>query len=201
MLKKVVLATGNQGKVSELQSMLAPLNIEVVPQSDFDVPEAEETGSTFVENALIKARNAAKHTGLPAIADDSGLAVDALQGEPGVYSARYAGPAATDADNITYLLNNLADKPGHHRARFHCVLVLMLHENDPTPLISHGKWEGQILSAPQGEGGFGYDPVFWVEANQCTAAEMSKADKNAISHRGVALTQLMSQLSAILQSQ
>lgn len=207
MLKKVVLATGNQGKVKELQSMLAPLQIEIVPQSEFDVPEAEETGTTFVENAIIKARNAAKYTGLPAIADDSGLAVDALDGEPGVYSARYAGVNASDADNIAHLLQNLSQKEHqkantehdstelNRTARFHCVLVFMQHENDPTPLISHGQWEGKILPEVQGDGGFGYDPVFWVDEAQCSAAQMSKSDKNAVSHRGNALKQLLSQLT------
>ncbi len=197
MFKKIVLATGNPGKVKELQSLLAPLSIEVVPQSEFDVPEAAETGTTFVENAIIKARNAAKYTGLPAIADDSGLAVDALGGQPGVYSARYAGPEASDADNIHKLLNALQSTPKQQRtARFHCVLVLMQNENDPTPLISHGSWEGEILEQVTGDGGFGYDPVFWVQEKQRSAAQLLKAEKNALSHRGKALAQLIQQLKS-----
>ena len=198
MLKKIVLATGNPGKVKELQSLFAPLSIEIVPQSDFNVPEVPETGTTFVENAIIKARNAAKHTGLPAIADDSGLAVDALNGQPGVYSARYAGEDATDADNIDKLLLAMVSVPSEQRsAQFNCVLVLMQSVDDPTPLISHGKWEGSILEQRRGEGGFGYDPVFWVEQNQCSAAQLSKTEKNAMSHRGKALQQLVQQLPAI----
>ncbi|UAA37970.1 XTP/dITP diphosphatase [Paraneptunicella aestuarii] len=194
-MKKVVLATGNPGKVKELQSLLADLGIEVVPQSEFDVPEAEETGSTFVENAIIKARNAAKHTGLPAIADDSGLSVDFLGGEPGVYSARYAGADANDSDNIVKLLDAMKDAPaGQRGAKFNCVLVLMQHENDPTPIIAHGQWQGEILHEIQGEGGFGYDPVFWVESLNRSAAQLEKAEKNAISHRGQALQKLLAQL-------
>ena len=194
-MKKIVLATGNPGKVKELQSLLAPLGIEIVPQSEFDVPEAEETGSTFVENAIIKARNAAKHTGLPAIADDSGLAVDFLGGAPGVYSARYAGADANDADNIVKLLASLKEAPDAERnAQFHCVLVLMQHENDPTPVISHSQWHGEILREVKGEGGFGYDPVFWVESLGKSAAELEKSEKNAISHRGQALQKLLAQL-------
>ncbi|MCY7296013.1 XTP/dITP diphosphatase [Alteromonas sp. a30] len=195
MKQQIVLATGNQGKVKELQSMLEPLGIEVLPQSQFDVPEAEETGTTFVENAIIKARNAAKYTGLAAIADDSGLSVDALGGAPGVYSARYAGVDASDQANIQHLLTQLASTTDEARsAHFNCVLVFMQSERDPTPLISHGKWEGKILTSPQGDAGFGYDPVFWVEDKQCSAAELSKADKNAMSHRGKALQQLLQQL-------
>lgn len=194
-MNKIVLATGNPGKVKELQSLLTPFSIEVIPQSDFDVPEVPETGTTFVENAIIKARNAAKHTGLPAIADDSGLAVDALNGRPGVYSARYAGPEATDSDNIDKLLLAMASVPEEQRtARFNCVLVLMRHADDPTPMISHGNWEGRILTQKQGDGGFGYDPVFWVEEKQCSSAELSKTEKNALSHRGKALQQLIQQL-------
>lgn len=194
-MNKIVLATGNPGKVKELQSLLTPFSIEVIPQSDFDVPEVPETGTTFVENAIIKARNAAKHTGLPAIADDSGLAVDALNGRPGVYSARYAGPEATDSDNIDKLLLAMTSVPEEQRtARFNCVLVLMRHADDPTPMISHGKWEGRILTQKQGDGGFGYDPVFWVEEKQCSSAELSKTEKNALSHRGKALQQLIQQL-------
>jgi XTP/dITP diphosphohydrolase len=188
--KTLVLATGNPGKVNELASMLSPLNINVVPQSDFNVGEVAETGTTFVENAIIKARHAAKITGLPAIADDSGLEVDGLSGAPGVYSARFAGNDATDQQNIDKLLIDLEDNP-LRTARFWCVLVLMRHENDPTPLICSASWEGEITLTQNGKGGFGYDPVFFVPELQCTSAELSKAEKNAISHRGQALNKLL----------
>lgn len=199
MINKIVLATGNPGKVKELQALLQPLNVEIVPQSDFNLPEAEETGTTFIENAIIKAKHAAKLTGLPAIADDSGLAVDALGGAPGVYSARYAkdvvGEQVTDQDNINKLLNALQNTPKAQRtASFHCVLVLMRHADDPTPLVSHAQWQGEILTTAQGQDGFGYDPIFWVPAAQCSAAQLSKADKNAVSHRGQALQSLLAQL-------
>lgn len=191
-LSKVVLATGNQGKVNELSALLATHNITIVPQSDFNVPDVAETGTTFVENAIIKARNAAKHTGLPAIADDSGLEVDALNGQPGVYSARYSGEQATDALNNEKLLSELAktDTP-NSTARFHCVLVYMAHEHDPTPIICHGVWEGSILSSPKGEQGFGYDPLFWQEDLQQSSAELPRDIKNARSHRGQALAKLV----------
>jgi len=197
----VVLATGNQGKVKELSSLLAEHAINVVPQSDFDVPDVPETGTTFVENAIIKARHAAKLTGLPAIADDSGLEVDALNGAPGVYSARYAGEAANDNDNTNKLLqalDNVADKK--RTARFHCVLVYMKHENDPTPIICHGAWEGTIGREKIGEQGFGYDPVFWQEDKQMTSAQLPRDIKNALSHRGQALQQLVAKLANSTQS-
>ncbi len=194
-MKRIVLATGNAGKVNELQQLLQPLGYQIEPQSAFDTPEADETGTTFVENAIIKARNAAKHTGLPAIADDSGLEVDALNGAPGVYSSRFAGPGASDQDNIDKLLAELAQRPDAPRsARFHCVLAYMRHAEDPTPLICHASWEGEILSVPRGENGFGYDPVFWVPSEQCASAELSKARKNQLSHRGQALAQLLTKL-------
>ena len=193
MKKTLVLATGNQGKVNELAQMLSPLEINVVPQSDFNVPEVAETGTTFVENAIIKARHAAKITGLPAIADDSGLEVDGLNGAPGVYSARYAGEHASDQDNIDKLLSELADNP-NRSARFWCVLVLMRHADDPTPLICSASWEGQITQSQDGQGGFGYDPVFYVPALNCTSAQLTKQQKNAVSHRGSALQQLLSEL-------
>lgn len=193
MKKTLVLATGNQGKVNELAQMLSPLEINVVPQSDFNVPEAPETGTTFVENAIIKARHAAKITGLPAIADDSGLEVDGLNGAPGVYSARYAGEHASDQDNIDKLLVELADNP-NRSARFWCVLVLMRHADDPTPLICSASWEGQITQSQDGQGGFGYDPVFYVPDLNCTSAQLTKQQKNAVSHRGTALKQLLSEL-------
>lgn len=188
---KVVLATGNQGKLREMQQVLAPLGFEVVAQSDFNVPEADETGLTFVENAIIKARNAAQHTGLPAIADDSGLEVDALAGAPGIYSARYAGPGAGDAANNAKLLAGLAQRGVRDAtARFQCVLVFMRHAQDPVPVIAQGTWEGTLLDAPRGEHGFGYDPLFFVAGENCTSAELPPERKNALSHRGRALRQL-----------
>ncbi|WP_105167384.1 XTP/dITP diphosphatase [Pseudoalteromonas sp. T1lg23B] len=195
MPQQVVLATGNQGKVKELASMLSELKIEVLPQSQFNVPDVAETGTTFVENAIIKARHAAKITGLPSIADDSGLEVDALNGAPGVYSARYAGAGARDQDNIDKLLEELGDSP-NRSARFWCVLVYMRHANDPTPVICQASWEGQITMQQQGREGFGYDPVFFVPEQNCTSAELSKDQKNALSHRGQALSMLLSQLQA-----
>ena len=193
MNKTLVLATGNPGKVSELANMLSPLNINVVPQSDFNVGEVAETGTTFVENAIIKARHAAKITGMPAIADDSGLEVDGLNGAPGVYSARFAGQGASDQDNIDKLLAELANNPVRS-ARFWCVLVLMRHADDPTPLICSASWEGEITQTQHGEGGFGYDPVFYVPSLECTSAELTKAQKNAVSHRGQALQALLNEL-------
>jgi XTP/dITP diphosphohydrolase len=188
----IVLATGNQGKVKELSHLLATHNIEIKPQSEFNVGEVAETGATFVENAIIKARHAAKITGLPAIADDSGLEVDALNGAPGVYSARYAGEDASDDDNTNKLLAALADTPDEQRsARFHCVLVYMKHENDPTPIICHGVWQGSISREKIGEQGFGYDPVFWQEQLQMTSAQLPRDLKNSLSHRGQALAKLV----------
>lgn len=188
----IVLATGNKGKVKELDFLLAKANIKVVPQSDFDVPDVPETGTTFVENAIIKARHASQITGLPAIADDSGLEVDALNGAPGVYSARYAGVDASDDDNTNKLLSALKDIPTSERtARFHCVLVYMAHHQDPTPVICHGVWEGSITDEKHGEQGFGYDPVFWQEALQKTSAELPRDVKNTLSHRGKALAKLV----------
>lgn len=195
MTKTLVLATGNPGKVNELANMLSPLNINVLPQSDFNVGEVAETGTTFVENAIIKARHAAKITGMPAIADDSGLEVDGLNGAPGVYSARFAGESASDQDNIDKLLNELADNP-NRKARFWCVLVLMRHADDPTPLICSASWEGEITQTQNGEGGFGYDPVFFVAEQNCTSAELTKAQKNAVSHRGQALKKLLLELQS-----
>lgn len=196
-MSTVVLATGNQGKVKELSSLLAEHAIEIVPQSNFDVPEVAETGTTFVENAIIKARHAAKITGLPAIADDSGLEVDALDGEPGVYSARYAGENASDDDNTNKLLHALKETPASEKtARFHCVLVYMQHANDPTPIICHGVWEGLIISEKLGEQGFGYDPVFWQEDCQLTSAQLPRELKNKLSHRGKALAILVKELAA-----
>ncbi len=190
-MRKIVLATANPGKLRELQAVLAGLDFEIVPQSAFGVPEVEETGLTFIENALLKARNAAFYTGLPALADDSGLAVDALGGVPGIYSARYAGAGAGDRANIGKLLAELDGVPAERRtARFVCVLALLHHPADPTPLICQGSWEGTILTEPRGEGGFGYDPIFFVPGEQRTAAELEPAVKNQISHRGQALVLL-----------
>lgn len=195
MSQKIVLATGNQGKVKELGAMLEALNIQVLPQSQFNVPEVAETGTTFVENAIIKARHAAKVTGLPAIADDSGIEVDALNGAPGVYSARFAGSDATDQDNIDKLLFELSSTQ-QRSARFWCVLVYMRHEHDPTPLICQASWEGEITDTQQGREGFGYDPIFYVPSEGCTSAQLTKEQKNAISHRGQALQMLLAQFKA-----
>jgi XTP/dITP diphosphohydrolase len=195
-MKKIVLASGNQGKVREINQILAGLDMEVVPQSDFDVPEIEETGLTFVENAILKARNAAKCTGLPAIADDSGLEVDALRGAPGIYSARYAGPGTDDMKNLQKVLQELEGLPESERtARFQCLLVYMEHDLDPTPIICQGTWEGRITTTPAGENGFGYDPVFFVLEHGCTSAQLSAEEKNRLSHRGQALQCLLRALS------
>jgi XTP/dITP diphosphohydrolase len=167
----------------------------VVPQSEYSVPDIEETGLTFVENALLKARNAAQHTGLPAIADDSGLEVDALDGAPGIYSARYAGEGASDEDNLLKLLDSLRDVDDARRsARFQCLMVYMRHATDPTPRIFQGTWEGRILHRPRGEHGFGYDPIFYVPGQQCASAELAPEVKNSLSHRGQALQQLVDSL-------
>ncbi|MCK4840705.1 MAG: XTP/dITP diphosphatase [Methylococcales bacterium] len=184
--QKIVLASGNQGKIKEIQAILKQYSI--VPQSQFNIEEAEETGSTFVENAIIKARNASLHCHLPAIADDSGLVVDALNGLPGVISARYAGAGASDQDNSDKLLQQMQGIATEQRsARFVCVIVLMRHANDPLPVIAQGVWEGQIMTAPVGDNGFGYDPVFWVPTHNKASAELSPEIKNSISHRGQAL--------------
>lgn len=196
MTQKIVLASGNKGKVAELSQMLAPLQLQVVPQTELGVTDADETGLTFIENALIKARHAALVTGLPAIADDSGLAVDVLGGAPGIYSARYAGEAARDSDNIDKLLAALQHVPPEQRgAQFHCVLVYLRHAEDPTPMVCHGVWHGHISLARSGENGFGYDPVFFVPEENCTSAELSRERKQQLSHRGKALAQLIQQLS------
>ncbi|MFO6422732.1 XTP/dITP diphosphatase [Motilimonas sp. KMU-193] len=196
MTKQLVLATGNLGKVKELADMLAPYDLEVLPQSHFNVSEVAETGTTFVENAIIKARHAAYVTGLPAIADDSGLEVDFLKGAPGIYSARFAGPHANDKTNIDKLLQELDGVPESQRsARFHCVLVLMAHADDPTPVICHGTWEGFITTTPHGENGFGYDPVFFVPSEGKVSAELSKERKNQLSHRGKALQLLSTKIN------
>ena len=191
-MQKVVLATGNAGKVRELASLLNDFGLDVVAQTELGVDSAEETGLTFIENAILKARHAAQVTGLPAIADDSGLAVDVLGGAPGIYSARYAGVDASDQQNLEKLLATLKDVPDEQRkARFHCVLVYMRHAEDPTPLVCHGSWEGQITHKAAGAGGFGYDPIFFVPTEGKTAAELTRDEKRAISHRGQALKLLL----------
>ncbi|MEI7374726.1 XTP/dITP diphosphatase [Dickeya chrysanthemi] len=194
-MQNVVLATGNAGKVRELAGLLADFGLDVVAQTTLGVDSAEETGLTFIENAILKARHAARETGLPAIADDSGLAVDALGGAPGIYSARYAGENAGDQQNLDKLLAALDNVPDEQRqASFHCVLVYLRHADDPTPLVCHGSWQGVIARTPAGEGGFGYDPVFFVPSIGKTAAELSREEKNALSHRGQALRQLLDAL-------
>jgi XTP/dITP diphosphohydrolase len=197
-IKQIVLATGNKGKVAEFSTLFNGFSIKVTPQSEFDVKEVPETGTTFVENAIIKARHAAKVTGLPAIADDSGLAVDVLGGAPGIYSARYAGEKANDSDNINKLLKALANETDNRKARFLCVLVFMQHELDPTPIICQGEWHGEISTKISGHGGFGYDPIFWVPEQNCSAAELESNIKNKISHRGNALVQLMQRMKEVL---
>jgi len=197
MNREYVLASGNQGKLREITGMLKPLGFVVRPQSDWEVPEAEETASTFVENSLIKAHQAAYHTGLPSIADDSGLVVPILNGDPGIYSARYAGGNADSQANMRKLLAELQGRsePDRH-AYFYCAMVLVLSVDDPAPLIATGRWHGTILEAPQGDGGFGYDPLFGVSdpGLQCSAAELTQADKSRVSHRGQALKELVRQL-------
>lgn len=189
-----VLASGNPGKLRELSRILAPLAMALKSQAEFDVPEVPEDGLSFVENALIKARAAARHTGLPAIADDSGLEVDFLRGAPGIYSARYA-EGAGDAANNAKLLTALQGVPAERRsARFQCVLVYMRHWQDPTPLICQGSWEGRILTQAQGEQGFGYDPLFYVPQFDCSSAELDPAEKNRVSHRAQASQKLLDAL-------
>jgi len=195
MSRKIVLASNNPGKVREFNQLLEGSELEVVPQSEFSVPDIEETGLTFVENALLKARNAAELTGLPAIADDSGLEVDALNGAPGIYSARFAGKGASDRDNLEKLLEAIKDVDDEHRgARFQCVMVYLRHAKDPTPRIFQGTWEGAILHEPRGDKGFGYDPVFFVPEKQCSSAELAPEVKNSLSHRGQALRKLVASL-------
>lgn len=194
-LEKIVIATGNAGKLREIRQMLEGSGITVLPQSDFSVPDADETGLSFIENAILKARHAAKLTGLPALADDSGLEVDALGGEPGIYSARYAGAGAGDAANNAKLVAALkALPPQKFTARFQCVMAFVRHASDPVPLIAQGSWDGEMVLEPRGENGFGYDPLFWVPEKGCCSAELSKDEKNALSHRGKALQQMVAML-------
>lgn len=197
MTRKIVLASGNPGKVREIGELLSDTDITIVAQSELGVPEAEETGLTFVENAILKARNACEHTGLPSIADDSGLEVDALRGAPGIYSARYAGKGAGDEANLQKLLADMSDVPEASRsARFQCIMVYMDHALDPTPLICQGTWEGRIQLEPVGDNGFGYDPVFFVPEFGITSAQMAPELKNRLSHRGQALSALVEALKA-----
>ena len=193
-MQKIVLASNNQGKLDELRAVIGHGEVELLPQSDFNVGEVDETGLSFVENALLKARNACEETGLPALADDSGLEVDALNGEPGIYSARYAGISGPGADtaNNARLLQELEQVPESERsARFQCVIVMLRHARDPMPLICQGTWEGSILFAERGQNGFGYDPLFYVPTHDCSSAELDPGVKNSLSHRGQALRQLI----------
>jgi XTP/dITP diphosphohydrolase len=195
-MTRIVLASSNPGKVREFNELLASSHIQVIAQSEFGAPDVEETGLSFVENAILKARNAAEHTGLPAIADDSGIEVDALNGAPGIYSARYAGVGASDAENLEKLLADLREVPEAERtARFQCLMVHMRHGRDPTPLICQGTWEGWILFEPVGDNGFGYDPVFFVPDAGCSSAQLAPEVKNRLSHRGQALRKLVAALA------
>jgi len=198
--KDVVLASSNPGKLREISELVQGLDIRIVPQSELGIQDAEESGLTFVENALLKARNAAHHSGLPSIADDSGLEVDALNGAPGIYSSRFAGKGASDGTNLEKLLTDLAGVPEYRRnARFQCVMVYMAHELDPTPIICQGTWEGRILFSPRGTNGFGYDPVFYVPTHHCSSAELPAEVKNLLSHRALALQKLVKELQACKQ--
>jgi XTP/dITP diphosphohydrolase len=194
---RAVLASSNPGKLRELATLLAPFSLQLIAQGDFGIHPAAETGSTFIENALLKAHHAARHAHLAALADDSGLEVDALGGRPGVWSARFAGAGASDEQNLRQLLAELEDVPdGYRQARYQCVIVWVRSVGDQAPLIAHGTWEGRIGHAPHGQGGFGYDPVFVPAGEQRTAAQLSDAEKNAVSHRGQALRAIVAMLGA-----
>ena len=197
-MQKLIIASGNAGKLREIQHLLQPLGIEAVPQSDFAVPEAEEPYVTFIENALAKARHASRLTALPALADDSGICVDALCGAPGVFSARYAGEPKSDRRNNEKLLEALQSHENRH-AHYYCVMVLVRHADDPQPLIAEGVWQGEILRAPRGDGGFGYDPIFLDSKTEKTGAELPLDIKNRISHRGQALAKLLHQLERLVK--
>ena len=195
-----VLASNNAGKLKEFSELLAPMEISIKPQKEFGVEDAIEDGLSFIENAIIKARHASKATGLPALADDSGLEVDSLNGAPGIYSARYAsmnGGEKSDTANLEKVLSEMEGER-NRTARFHCVLAFVRHETDPTPIVIQGTWEGELLSAPQGENGFGYDPIFWVEQHQCSSAELTKEQKNALSHRGKAVAAFVKKMETLL---
>lgn len=192
---KLVIASENQGKLKEIESFLSCLPVTLIPQTAFNVPSVAETGLSFIENAILKARHAAKYSDLPSMADDSGLAVDALGGAPGIYSARYAGPECRSEDNIKKLLGAIKTLTDEDRkARFHCAIAFVRHYNDPIPIICQAQWEGRILTKPSGTGGFGYDPIFYVPNLNCTAAQLEPEQKNKISHRAKALTELVNQL-------
>lgn len=195
MSQTIVLATNNRSKVTEFQRLLADTPYQIKAQAEFDIADAEETGLSFVENAIIKARHASQISKLPAIADDSGLEVEFLNGAPGIYSARFAGPGASDADNNRKLLDQLQGlPPAQRRARFQCLLVYMRHAEDPTPLICQGSWEGEILTQARGDNGFGYDPLFYIPEYDCTSAQLSPAEKSRHSHRAKAMTRLLEKL-------
>lgn len=199
ILKRLILASNNSGKLWEIRERLDDERIELIAQSELSVPEWVETGKTFIENAIGKARHAAEYTGLPALGDDSGLCVNALRGAPGLYSARYAGESATAHDNIKKLLAAMQDVPQHQRqAHFYCVLALCRYADDPMPIIAEGIWHGEILPAPSGERGFGYDPIFQVPTHAVSAANLASEVKNQISHRGIALTQLTSKIKSLV---
>lgn len=196
MFSKLVIASGNKGKLREIEHILAPLKIEITPQNTLNVPECEEPFCTFIENALAKARHASKHTGLPALADDSGLCVDALQGAPGVLSARYAGEPKSDEANNQKLLKVMASEKNRN-AHFYCVMVLVRHEHDPEPIIAEGQWVGEILSEYRGNDGFGYDPIFLDAKTGKTVAELSMDIKSRISHRGHAMAKLLQKIERL----
>jgi len=192
---RIVLATGNAGKLRELQAVLQFRDVEVVAQSQFTSVSADETGLSFVENAILKARHAARASGLPAVADDSGIEVDALHGAPGIYSARYAGPHASDQENLDKLLHAIRDVPASRRgAKYRCAIVYMRWDLDPSPIICQAEWEGRLIDTPRGAGGFGYDPIFELPDRGLTAAELSPLEKNLISHRARALRELLDKL-------
>ena len=196
-MTRAVLASANPGKLRELATLLAPFSVQLISQGEFGIHSAAETGTTFIENALLKAHHAARHARLAALADDSGLEVDALGGRPGVWSARFAGEGASDAENLRQLLAELDGVPeGYRQARYQCVIVWVRSVGDQAPLIAHGTWEGSIAPAPRGQGGFGYDPVFVPGGEHRTAAELSDSEKNAVSHRGQALRALVAMLGA-----
>ncbi len=188
-MQKLVLASGNQGKAREIQALLN--SYEVITQDQFNIPDVVETGTTFVENAILKARNAANYVNLPTLADDSGLIIDALNGDPGIISARYAGIQANDLDNLNKVIQNIQQISTEKiTARFVCVIVYLRHKKDPSPIIAEGIWEGKIIPTPKGTNGFGYDPIFWLDEYQCTSAELTPKLKNQISHRSKALNKL-----------
>ncbi len=199
-MKRIVLASGNAGKIRELTALLRPMGAEVVPQSLWQVEECEETGLTFVENAILKARNAARQTGMPALADDSGIEVDFLRGQPGIYSARYSGPDGDDRKNNEKLLASMQGVPPEARgARFRCVMAFLEHADDPSPIITEGSWEGRVADAVAGTRGFGYDPIFFLPGHGCTSAELPEADKNRFSHRGQAVRAMVERLARRLE--